>query len=101
MPTETIQPIQEILNRWILIGQALVGSIGALAFVIAFLWTKIGLFKAQTFVTSALTTQQLEGLMSRPHGGLGSGNRPDRVAAVGSRGHRPAAKRRLRGVTWR
>ena len=36
MPTETIQPIQEILNRWILIGQALVGSIGALAFVIAF-----------------------------------------------------------------
>ena len=38
MPTDTIQPIQEILNRWILIGQALVGSIGALAFVIAFLW---------------------------------------------------------------
>jgi hypothetical protein len=35
MPTDTIQPIQEILNRWILIGQALVGSIGALAFVIA------------------------------------------------------------------
>ena len=33
-----IQPIQEILTRWILIGQALVGSIGALAFVVAFLW---------------------------------------------------------------
>ena len=32
MSTDTIQPIQEILNRWILIGQALVGSIGALAF---------------------------------------------------------------------
>lgn len=50
MPTDTIQPIQEILNRWILIGQALVGSIGALAFVIAFLWTKIGRFKARTHV---------------------------------------------------
>src|SRR5215813_6556852 len=38
MPPDSIQPIQEILNRWILIGQALVGSIGALAFVVAFLW---------------------------------------------------------------
>ena len=38
MPTETIQQIQEILNRWILIGQALVGSIGALAFVGALAW---------------------------------------------------------------
>jgi hypothetical protein len=38
MPPETVQPIQDILSRWILIGQALVGSIGALAFVIAFIW---------------------------------------------------------------
>jgi len=38
MPTDTIQPIQDLLNRWILIGQALVGSVGALAFVVAFLW---------------------------------------------------------------
>ncbi|HZV49827.1 MAG TPA: hypothetical protein VFD49_08665 [Candidatus Dormibacteraeota bacterium] len=38
MPPDTIQPIQEVLNRWILAGQALVGSIGALAFVFAFLW---------------------------------------------------------------
>jgi hypothetical protein len=38
MPPETIQPIQEILNRWVLTGQALVASIGALAFVLAFLW---------------------------------------------------------------
>ena len=45
-----IQPIQDILTRWILIGQALVGSIGALAFVVAFLWTKNGRFKAQTCV---------------------------------------------------
>jgi hypothetical protein len=35
---ETIQPIQEILNRWIVAGQALVGSVGALAFIFAFLW---------------------------------------------------------------
>jgi hypothetical protein len=38
MPPETIQAIQDILNRWILIGQALVGSIGALAFVVALAW---------------------------------------------------------------
>lgn len=37
MPID-IQPIQDILNRWILIGQALVGSIGALAFVVALAW---------------------------------------------------------------
>jgi hypothetical protein len=33
-----VQPIQNLLNTWILVGQALVGSIGALAFVFAFLW---------------------------------------------------------------
>lgn len=38
MPPDTIQPIQEILSRWVLTGQALVASIGALAFVLAFLW---------------------------------------------------------------
>jgi hypothetical protein len=38
MPQETLQPLQDILHSWILIGQALVGSIGALAFVVAFLW---------------------------------------------------------------
>jgi hypothetical protein len=38
MPPDTIQPIQEILNRWVLAGQALVASVGALAFVLAFLW---------------------------------------------------------------
>ena len=35
MPPDTIQPIQEILNRWVLTGQALVASVGALAFVLA------------------------------------------------------------------
>jgi hypothetical protein len=33
-----IAPIQDILSRWVLVGQALVGSIGGLAFVVAFLW---------------------------------------------------------------
>jgi len=32
-----IAPITELINTWIHIGQALVGSIGALAFIFAFL----------------------------------------------------------------
>jgi hypothetical protein len=31
-------PIQALLDQWVLVGQALVGSVGALAFVFAFLW---------------------------------------------------------------
>lgn len=38
MNPETIKPITDLLNAWIAVGQALVGSIGALAFVFAFLW---------------------------------------------------------------
>jgi uncharacterized membrane protein len=33
-----ITPIVNLINTWIHIGQALVGSIGALAFIFAFLW---------------------------------------------------------------
>jgi len=33
--TPDVAPIQDVLHRWTLIGQALVGSIGALAFVVA------------------------------------------------------------------
>ena len=33
-----IAPITELITTWIHIGQALVGSIGALAFIFAFLW---------------------------------------------------------------
>ena len=33
-----ITPITDLINSWIHIGQALVGSIGALAFIFAFLW---------------------------------------------------------------
>ena len=36
--TPDIGPITSIINTWIAIGQALVASIGALAFVLAFLW---------------------------------------------------------------
>jgi hypothetical protein len=35
-----IQPITDLINTWIHIGQALVGSVGALAFIFAFLWMK-------------------------------------------------------------
>jgi hypothetical protein len=35
---DSIRPIQDLLNAWIAVGQALVGSIGALAFVFAFIW---------------------------------------------------------------
>ena len=33
-----IAPIQDLITTWIHIGQALVGSIGALAFIFAFIW---------------------------------------------------------------
>ena len=33
-----IQPITDLINTWIHIGQALVGSIGALAFIFAWAW---------------------------------------------------------------
>ena len=33
-----IKPLTNLINNWIHIGQALVGSIGALAFIFAFLW---------------------------------------------------------------
>ncbi len=33
-----VQPLQEVLNTWIFVAQALVGSIGALAFVLALAW---------------------------------------------------------------
>ncbi len=33
-----VKPLQDLIDSWVLIGQALVGSIGALAFVFAFLW---------------------------------------------------------------
>ena len=33
-----IAPITDLITTWIHIGQALVGSIGALAFIFAFIW---------------------------------------------------------------
>ncbi|HXC75896.1 MAG TPA: hypothetical protein VNU19_02485 [Candidatus Acidoferrum sp.] len=36
--TPNIAPITELITTWIHIGQALVGSIGALSFIFAFLW---------------------------------------------------------------
>ncbi len=34
--TTQLQPIQQVLQNWILAGQAIVGSVGALAFIAAF-----------------------------------------------------------------
>jgi uncharacterized membrane protein len=36
--TPDITPLTDLINNWIHIGQALVGSIGALAFIFAFIW---------------------------------------------------------------
>jgi hypothetical protein len=36
--TPDIAPLTDLINIWIHIGQALVGSAGALAFIFAFLW---------------------------------------------------------------
>jgi hypothetical protein len=48
-----VAPIVDLINTWIHIGQALVGSIGALAFIFAFLW-KITAVEAK----SALAAKQ-------------------------------------------
>jgi hypothetical protein len=37
--------LQQLIDNWVGIGQALVGSVGALAFVAAFLWTNATLIK--------------------------------------------------------
>lgn len=37
-PDTLISPIQTLINTWIHIGQVLVGSIGALAFIFALSW---------------------------------------------------------------
>ena len=36
--TPDVEPVKTLLSQWTAVGQALVGSIGALAFVFAFLW---------------------------------------------------------------
>jgi len=48
-----ITPIQDLILTWTHIGQALVGSIGALAFIFAFIW-KITAVESQ----SALAAKQ-------------------------------------------
>ena len=48
MSPEAVRPIQDVLHRWILTGQALVGSIGALAFIFAFLWKMVAMGTTET-----------------------------------------------------
>ena len=51
--TPNVQPITDLILTWTHVGQALVGSIGALAFIFAFLW-KITAVEAK----SALAAKQ-------------------------------------------
>lgn len=41
MQAPDVTPIQHLIDSWVIMAQALVGSIGALAFVLAFLWKVI------------------------------------------------------------
>jgi hypothetical protein len=97
MAPDTIQPIQDVLNRWILIGQALVGSIGALAFVVAFLWTKIGRFKARTNARSIDAGQHWMTRVPTPVAKLDSPPGPNAVTRRRLTGH-VARRDRLGGV---
>jgi hypothetical protein len=40
-PSPDIDTLQALLHHWILMAQALVASVGALAFVLAFLWKMV------------------------------------------------------------
>ena len=53
-----IQPITDLINTWIHIGQALVGSVGALAFIFAFLW-KITSVEAKTALEAKQWIQRI------------------------------------------
>jgi hypothetical protein len=53
-----IQPITDLINTWIHIGQALVGSVGALAFIFAFLW-KITAIEAKSVLEAKQWIQRI------------------------------------------
>ena len=53
-----ITDIQNLINTWIHIGQALVGSIGALAFIFAFLW-KITAVEAKSVLEAKQWIQRI------------------------------------------
>jgi hypothetical protein len=56
--TTNVQPVVEIINNWILVARALVGSIGALAFVLAFLW-KMTAVEAASVTQAKLWIQRI------------------------------------------
>jgi uncharacterized membrane protein len=53
-----IAPITDLINTWIHIGQALVGSIGALAFIFAFIW-KITAVESKTALEAKQWIQRI------------------------------------------
>jgi uncharacterized membrane protein len=56
--TPDIAPITDLINNWIHIGQALVGSIGALAFIFAFIW-KITAVESKTALEAKQWIQRI------------------------------------------
>ena len=53
-----IAPITDLISNWIHIGQALVGSIGALAFIFAFIW-KITAVESKTALEAKQWIQRI------------------------------------------
>ena len=56
--TPDIAPLTDLITNWIHIGQALVGSIGALAFIFAFIW-KITAVEAKTALEAKQWIQRI------------------------------------------
>jgi len=61
--TPDIAPLTDLINNWIHIGQALVGSIGALAFIFAFIW-KITAVEAKTALVGTIGVEVAGSLVS-------------------------------------
>ena len=71
-----IQPITDLINTWIHIGQALVGSVGALAFIFAFLWMK-----------GAVGVERPSGISHEPPAAVSAGLRRSYRALAGEDGN--------------
>src|SRR2546425_10917438 len=91
-----ITPITNLITTWIHIGQALVGSIGALAFIFAFIWkitaggNKFALAGQQGI--PPVVGGPIGGAGARPPGGLLARSVPTRV------GLRPVGPNQVQGL---
>ena len=62
--SDLASPITQVISTWTLVAQALVGSIGALAFILAFIWK-------MTAVDSRSVTQAKQGIQRIVVGTIG------------------------------